>query len=121
MWPIFLHIWSKCVLKTWQLLKDVLSVGRFVRGTFCLWGVLTVGRFAHKTFCSCDVLSVGRFARGTFCSWDLMSGCLISRGTFGPMGPVCPVVGLVPWDWNVLWDVNFVCTPVKGAVLINLT
>ena len=53
---------------------DVLSLGRFVSGTFCLWDVLSLG-----TFCplGCFVLGtfcpLGRFVPGTFSPWDVLS------------------------------------------------
>ena len=81
---------------------DVLSLGRFVTGTFCPSGrfvpcdVLSLrtfcplGRFVPGTFCalgrfvprdvlslerfvSWDVLFLGRFVPVTFCSWDVLS------------------------------------------------
>ena len=48
----------------------VLSVGHFVRETFCPWDVFSVGRFVRGTF---YVFSVGHFVRGTFCPWDVLS------------------------------------------------
>ena len=55
---------------------------------------------------------MGPYVWVPYIPWDVWSdGTSMSRGRFGPMG-------LVRY---VLWDVNFVCTPVKGAVLINLT
>ena len=57
---------------------DVLSLGRFVSGTFCPCDALSIGTFCPwgcfvlGTFSPLDVLSVGHFVPGTFCPWDVL-------------------------------------------------
>jgi hypothetical protein len=51
----------------------ILSVGHFVKWSFCQMVILSIGHFVKWSFFQMVILSVGHFVKWSFCQMDILS------------------------------------------------